>query len=94
MGVSIFHVHTQHRGITADTHNAYAQAVEGGVEGSDVLIDLVSDLVELGARTVVLTVALNDEKITDASAAVSKDVVASAPVLRAGKKNMRRLKLD
>ena len=38
-------------------------------------------------------VALNDEKITDASAAVSSDVVAAAPVLRAGKKNMRRLKL-
>lgn len=38
-------------------------------------------------------VALNDEKITDASAAVGKDTVASAPVLRAGKKNMRRLKL-
>ena len=38
-------------------------------------------------------VALNDEKITDPSAAVTADVVAAAPVLRAGKKNMRRLKL-
>ena len=38
-------------------------------------------------------VALNDEKITDASAVVSADVIAAAPVLRAGKKNMRRLKL-
>ena len=38
-------------------------------------------------------VALNDEKITDPSAAVTADTVAAAPVLRAGKKNMRRLKL-
>ena len=38
-------------------------------------------------------VALNDEKITDASAVVGADVIAAAPVLRAGKKNMRRLKL-
>ena len=38
-------------------------------------------------------VALNDEKITDPSAVVTADIVAAAPVLRAGKKNMRRLKL-
>ena len=38
-------------------------------------------------------VALNDEKITDASAAVTADIIGSSPVLRAGKKNMRRLKL-
>ena len=38
-------------------------------------------------------VALNDEKITDPSAVVTADTVAAAPVLRAGKKNMRRLKL-
>ena len=38
-------------------------------------------------------VALNDEKITDPSAVVTSDIVAAAPVLRAGKKNMRRLKL-
>ena len=38
-------------------------------------------------------VALNDEKITDPSAVVTSDTVAAAPVLRAGKKNMRRLKL-
>ena len=38
-------------------------------------------------------VALNDEKITDPSAVVTADSVAAAPVLRAGKKNMRRLKL-
>ena len=38
-------------------------------------------------------VAINDEKITDANAAVTADVIAAAPVLRAGKKNMRRLKL-
>ena len=38
-------------------------------------------------------VALNDEKITDPSAVVTSDAIAAAPVLRAGKKNMRRLKL-
>ena len=38
-------------------------------------------------------VALNDEKITDASAAVTAEIIGAAPVLRAGKKNMRRLKL-
>ena len=38
-------------------------------------------------------VAINDEKITDANAAVTADIIAAAPVLRAGKKNMRRLKL-
>ena len=38
-------------------------------------------------------VALNDEKVTDPSAVVTSDIIAAAPVLRAGKKNMRRLKL-
>ncbi|MBR2872238.1 MAG: tyrosine--tRNA ligase [Lentisphaeria bacterium] len=38
-------------------------------------------------------VALNDEKITDPNAALTADIIAATPVLRAGKKNMRRLKL-
>ena len=38
-------------------------------------------------------VALDDQKVTDASAAIDKAAVAAGPVLRAGKKNMRRLKL-
>ena len=39
-------------------------------------------------------VALDDRKVTDASAALDRDAVAAGPVLRAGKKNMRKLKLS
>ncbi|MBR2372867.1 MAG: hypothetical protein IKA87_01400, partial [Lentisphaeria bacterium] len=38
-------------------------------------------------------VALNDEKITDPSAVIDSNAIAAAPVLRAGKKNMRKLVL-
>ena len=39
-------------------------------------------------------VALDDTKITDASAVLDRAAVAACPVLRAGKKNMRKLKLS
>ena len=38
-------------------------------------------------------VSLNDVKVTDPTASLSRDEVAAAPILRAGKKNFRRLKV-
>ena len=38
-------------------------------------------------------VSLDDAKVTDPTAALTLDQVAASPILRAGKKNFRRLKV-